>query len=382
MFNYKSRLNFDLISLSEASSLCNYSSDYLRLRARQGKLQAVKHDGIWYTKKNWLDNYCRFNAESVRGLEKSGWENCSSIKSFVALLGGIEGFNYIQRLDIIFRLIVANFIYHLSLSWGRVVFFLKLKSVEYQSAYCFNQRRPLSLNVITRIKLAGVSCFALLTVFLAGSALTTPWLPSGINKVDEVVYAWHNVFLSTATKYYRQIETPMSRNSHFLGKNIANNFFPAKNILVHNVDKIFVAVINFNNEAKQSWSEIFKSAGQSLSRINFKNSIWWRASQPIRLTLGKYSGQVGGFLARPQFSVVYWQRSYEKAVARIMGLDKNKLAEPMERRANNKIVDVEPVGRVLGVNDFRGGFPKVAERSPDERALRIKHFTPNLVLGF
>jgi excisionase family DNA binding protein len=47
------------ISLKEATQYCNYSQEYLSLRARQGKLKAVKLGRNWLTKKEWLENYLR-----------------------------------------------------------------------------------------------------------------------------------------------------------------------------------------------------------------------------------------------------------------------------------------------------------------------------------
>jgi len=45
------------ISLREATKHCDYSQEYLSLRARQGKLKAVKFGRNWVTKKEWLDEY-------------------------------------------------------------------------------------------------------------------------------------------------------------------------------------------------------------------------------------------------------------------------------------------------------------------------------------
>lgn len=47
----------DFISLNDAQKLCPYSADYLKLRARQGKLRAKKIGRIWVTKKEWLKHY-------------------------------------------------------------------------------------------------------------------------------------------------------------------------------------------------------------------------------------------------------------------------------------------------------------------------------------
>jgi hypothetical protein len=47
------------ISLQEATKFCNYSQEYLSLRARQGRLKAVKFGRNWVTKKEWLDEYLK-----------------------------------------------------------------------------------------------------------------------------------------------------------------------------------------------------------------------------------------------------------------------------------------------------------------------------------
>jgi len=45
------------ISLQEATKYCNYSQEYLSLRARQGKLKAEKIGRNWVTKKEWIVKY-------------------------------------------------------------------------------------------------------------------------------------------------------------------------------------------------------------------------------------------------------------------------------------------------------------------------------------
>ena len=47
----------EYITLKEAAEIFHYSQDYLSLRARQGKLNAVKFGKIWMTKKKWLEDY-------------------------------------------------------------------------------------------------------------------------------------------------------------------------------------------------------------------------------------------------------------------------------------------------------------------------------------
>jgi len=45
------------ISLQEAAQYCGYSQEYLSLRARQGKLKAVKIGRNWVTTKEWVQGY-------------------------------------------------------------------------------------------------------------------------------------------------------------------------------------------------------------------------------------------------------------------------------------------------------------------------------------
>ncbi|MEK7627410.1 MAG: hypothetical protein AAB397_02405, partial [Patescibacteria group bacterium] len=53
--------NKKYISLYEASTLCFYSQDYLSLRARQGKLKAIKIGRNWMTTAEWLTEYTAQN---------------------------------------------------------------------------------------------------------------------------------------------------------------------------------------------------------------------------------------------------------------------------------------------------------------------------------
>lgn len=50
---------YNYIPLQEATKFCNYSQEYLSLRARQGKLKAMKFGRNWVTKKEWLEEYLK-----------------------------------------------------------------------------------------------------------------------------------------------------------------------------------------------------------------------------------------------------------------------------------------------------------------------------------
>ncbi|PIS17309.1 MAG: hypothetical protein COT59_01300, partial [Candidatus Nealsonbacteria bacterium CG09_land_8_20_14_0_10_42_14] len=45
------------IPLQDAVKFCNYSQEYLSLRARQGKLKALKLGRNWVTTEEWLQSY-------------------------------------------------------------------------------------------------------------------------------------------------------------------------------------------------------------------------------------------------------------------------------------------------------------------------------------
>jgi len=48
-----------LISLKEIAEFSPYSQEYLSLRARQGKLDAVKIENVWYSSKRAIKEYLK-----------------------------------------------------------------------------------------------------------------------------------------------------------------------------------------------------------------------------------------------------------------------------------------------------------------------------------
>jgi hypothetical protein len=59
------------ISLQEASSHCDYSQEYLSLRARQGKLKSTKNGRNWVTTLEWLQEYIKSTEEIKAEIEKA-----------------------------------------------------------------------------------------------------------------------------------------------------------------------------------------------------------------------------------------------------------------------------------------------------------------------
>lgn len=67
------------ISLQEAAKFCKYSQDYLSLRARQGKLQALKMGRNWVTTEKWLNEYL----EKVEEYNNNNLKDKLKIKKFI-----------------------------------------------------------------------------------------------------------------------------------------------------------------------------------------------------------------------------------------------------------------------------------------------------------
>lgn len=65
-----SDLSSNYISLSEAANRSKYSQEYLSLRARQGKLKALKFGRNWVTTPGWLEDYLYATEESMNQLKQ------------------------------------------------------------------------------------------------------------------------------------------------------------------------------------------------------------------------------------------------------------------------------------------------------------------------
>ena len=95
---YNKQQNY--ISLMEASRLCEYSQEYLSLRARQGKLKAVKMGRNWFTTKEWLDEYVNVNKNIISDKDK---ENQSLIRKIPAesapVRGELQKYGFLRKFD-------------------------------------------------------------------------------------------------------------------------------------------------------------------------------------------------------------------------------------------------------------------------------------------
>lgn len=123
----------EYISLKEATKYCPYSPDYLKLRARQGKLKAIKIARNWVTTKEWLEEYLRefsiFNhSSSIDGLgstllKKGGGFQFSSEKKS-PLFPSVQG-RTLHRLAFIFGLLMILIIFEVIINSKLVESFLK-----------------------------------------------------------------------------------------------------------------------------------------------------------------------------------------------------------------------------------------------------------------
>jgi hypothetical protein len=84
------------LSLSEAATNSSYSQEYLSLRARQGKLKAVKLAGTWFTTSEWLSEYTSGGESVTKPVSSGVFRPAFSWARFALLwlvLSGLVAFN-------------------------------------------------------------------------------------------------------------------------------------------------------------------------------------------------------------------------------------------------------------------------------------------------
>lgn len=121
-------MEIDYISLKEATKFCKYSQDYLKLRARQRKLKAVKIGRNWLTKREWIEEYLKNNKKTPpTQIVKTWW---LGLIVLLLLIGGIINYSkiikeYFQWLDSQAKFQTANLSKNFGEPWeiipGRVI---------------------------------------------------------------------------------------------------------------------------------------------------------------------------------------------------------------------------------------------------------------------
>jgi hypothetical protein len=84
------------LSLAEAAANSSYSQEYLSLRARQGKLKAVKLGGTWFTTSEWLSEYTSGGESVTKPVSSGVFRPAFSWARFALLwlvLSGLVAFN-------------------------------------------------------------------------------------------------------------------------------------------------------------------------------------------------------------------------------------------------------------------------------------------------
>ena len=106
------------VSLMTATKYCQYSQEYLSLRARQGKLKAVKFGRNWVTKKEWLEEYIMKNPKSEILISKQIPNTKYQIPKFKK-----QGFRYTLRYNLVVVLMFffLSFLIPASLIFGKCV---------------------------------------------------------------------------------------------------------------------------------------------------------------------------------------------------------------------------------------------------------------------
>jgi hypothetical protein len=102
------------LSLQEATKHCVYSQEYLSLRARQGKLKALKIGRNWVTKKEWLEDYLKtFNNKNGNNvISEKSFETTAKPKEFLPLPKEKFSFPTIKQYPWIYRKFSVPFVVH------------------------------------------------------------------------------------------------------------------------------------------------------------------------------------------------------------------------------------------------------------------------------
>lgn len=115
------------ISLQEATKYCDYSQEYLSLRARKGKLKTIKIGRNWVTKKEWIQEYLK-KAEEYNNLKTkkvvSPPENLpiEVVSARPSLVKPVPQIQFIYVVALVFVLLVAGGIFALRQAQGDLEF--------------------------------------------------------------------------------------------------------------------------------------------------------------------------------------------------------------------------------------------------------------------
>ncbi len=336
-------IKYDYISLAEAASGTSYSGDYLRLRARQGKLKARKINGLWYTTENWLR---RYNQLCKKG-NQLGLNRPQVIFLFFQPI-----FSFNNFLNHQFDLLV----YRLSVLFGYFSFIYNKKIRLANRA----KVRNIDTYILNQVKIFGVFLFAFLTIGsiftvnnhnhyskMYGSYITEVRSAFrdlsldfnqqySINKKTQKLYSNYNAKSESAARTLAGIQVT-------LGFYIARSVLPVAHTLkikLANFEKKYT-FLNYSKEVLLFWEEVSNIRGLNNPNYTFQNI----------------------------------QNQYYRLVARVIKIP--IIVRSYKQQANLMNNDIRP--RVLGESDFMGRFPIIKNVPPLPRVKVINNFFLKLV---
>jgi len=131
------------ISLRQASRFCDYSQDYLSLRARKGKLKAIKIGRKWITTKEWLNEYIgKVNEYKNKHIKKNN--NVETVKVKIAPIEKQN--NFINKQPVLPHAIIAVALLVFILFFGGVV-------LGYNSNSILKSLSPIAKSTIISVKM-------------------------------------------------------------------------------------------------------------------------------------------------------------------------------------------------------------------------------------
>lgn len=332
----------DYISLAEAAKGTSYSADYLRLRARQGKLRAKKINGLWYTTVNWLRKYNQL-------CKKVHTPETNSQQVFFEFLQPLNNISHF--LNHVCDLVVYN--WSVGLGYFSFVYNKKRKYNRALTA-------PSIDKYFWHVKIACVFVFAV-TAISSNIFFDKPnnygeLFSSYFSEVQLAAKDLSHDFKEQYIAKYKntpeqnkimgRTEFTINRSSSIqttLGRYIANSLLPItksiKSKLTY-LEKKY-PVVSYNKNVYKFWDGIFCTYKLDNANYTFQN---------------------------------FRQRYYE-LVSRIINVPTK--SERSLVVGDNIIIDVQP--RVLGEVDFRGRLPQVKSVPPLPRVEIIYSSSPKLL---
>jgi len=258
----------DYIILSKAVEYCEYSQEYLSLRARSGNLKAKKIGRNWFTTKEWLEQYLKKNGKSCIIKSDIG-ELKRSRKQPVLTIRGGKTENKKQST----KAQTSGISKHLRsvAPWNPISFLRRQnildsnrlkKSFDFYHEYAFNVTKKVAAVFIGVLIVANILVFSTksgkISQFATMAGHETQMEAKGLkNDFNKMVYSiteGAKVIKETPQNFSLWINTVKKKKNTDFSQNIQRNNLSAE-------------IGNFFKQSAKGWMEIFDDISYSFKKV-------------------------------------------------------------------------------------------------------------------